>query len=178
MIKLEYFTKQDYDTLLQWVESPSFLLQWAGPTFSYPLSDDQLDKYIKEANQVNGSLLIFKAVEESSNRPIGHIGLKNIDYYNRSARVGKVLVSKEARGRGIGLIMMEEILKIAFDELNLNKVTLGVFDFNKPAIQTYKKAGFQIDGLLRDHRRFEEEYWNLYEMSILHSEWKANSRIS
>ncbi|MFG6149874.1 GNAT family N-acetyltransferase [Halobacillus sp. B23F22_1] len=178
MIKLEYFTKNDYGTLIQWVESPSFLLQWAGPAFAYPLSCNQLDKYLKEANQADGSSLIFKAVEKSSTRSVGHIALNNIDYDNRSARIGKVLVSKDARGRGIGVIMMEEILKIAFDRLNLHKVTLGVFEFNKPAIHMYKKAGFQIDGLLRDHRRFGEEYWNLYEMSILYYEWKANEGIT
>jgi RimJ/RimL family protein N-acetyltransferase len=67
--------------------------------------------------------------------------------------------------------LMEEILKVAFDELNLHRVSLGVFDFNLSAIACYEKAGFIKEGLLRDARKNDDEYWNLWEMSILEDEW-------
>ncbi len=38
--------------------------------------------------------------------------------------------------------MIEEILKIAFKELNLHRVSLGVFDFNYSAIACYEKSRF------------------------------------
>ena len=49
--------------------------------------------------------------------------------------------------------MMMEILKIAFDELQLHRVSLGVFDFNHSAIACYEKVGFVKEGLLRDARK-------------------------
>lgn len=95
-----------------------------------------------------------------------------IDRKNRSARVGKVLVGdKNARGKGIGRQMIREILKIAFDDLHLHRVSLGVFDFNVSAISCYEKAGFVKEGLLRDSRKNGDEYWSLWEMSILENEW-------
>ncbi|MCP3029126.1 GNAT family N-acetyltransferase [Halobacillus sp. A5] len=175
MISLKFFQKQDYDQLINCVESPAFLLQWAGPDFHYPLTYEQLDNYIHEANKQDSTTFIYKAVDLNTNQTVGHIGLKNIDRHNRSVRVGKVLVYKEARGQGVGRRMMEEILSIAFLQLDMHKVTLGVFDFNKPAVQAYKNAGLKIDGLLRDHRRFENEYWSLFEMSILYPEWKSST---
>ena len=68
---------------------------------------------------------------------------------NKSARVGKVLVGdKNVRGKGIGKQLIKKILKIAFDELQLHRVSLGVFDFNLSAIACYEKAGFIKEGLL------------------------------
>lgn len=67
--------------------------------------------------------------------------------------------------------MMKEILKVVFDELKLHRVSLGVFDFNLSAIACYEKTGFIKEGLLRDSIKNDDEYWNLWEMSILENEW-------
>jgi RimJ/RimL family protein N-acetyltransferase len=72
--------------------------------------------------------------------------------------------------------MIEEILKIAFGKLNLHRVSLGVFDFNQSAIACYEKSGFIKEGLLRDSRKIENEYWSLWEMSILENEWLDKKR--
>ena len=57
--------------------------------------------------------------------------------------------------------------------LNYIKLRLGVFDFNTAAIKCYEKVGFKKEGLVRDARKNGDEYWNLIEMGILESEWKA-----
>lgn len=172
MVELKYFGRSDFNQLIEWIDSPEFLLQWGGPEFDYPLNDAQLEKYIKNANNDNSESLIYKAIDTDTGRTIGHIYLGKIDRKNRSARVGKVLVGdKNARGKGIGQQMIREILKIAFDELHLHRVSLGVFDFNVSAISCYEKAGFVKEGLLRDSRKYGDEYWTLWEMSILENEW-------
>lgn len=107
---------------------------------------------------------------------IGHISLGNVDRINESARIGKVLIGpSESRGNGYGTQLMLAALTFAFEELNLHKVTLGVFDFNTSAIKCYEKVGFKKEGLLRDARKNGDEYWNLIEMGILESEWKSVS---
>ena len=44
----------------------------------------------------------------------------------------------EMRGRSIGKHMMKAVLQIAFEELKLHRVTLGVYDFNSLAISLRK----------------------------------------
>ncbi len=83
---------------------------------------------------------------------------------------------KNGRGRGIGVRMMKEILRVAFDELHLHRVSLGVFDFNTSAIACYEKAGFKKEGLLREIRKIGDEYWSLWEMSILEDEWQVMNK--
>ncbi|MFD6547882.1 GNAT family N-acetyltransferase [Bacillus cereus] len=168
VIKLESFKKSDFKQLINWINSEEFLIQWSGNAFTFPLDEQQLEKYIESANT-----LAFKVVDEETSDVIGHISLGQIDNINKSARIGKVLVGNtKMRGRSIGKHMMKAVLHIAFDELKLHRVTLGVYDFNTSAISCYEKIGFVKEGLLRESKRVGETYWNLWEMSMLEYEWK------
>lgn len=168
VIKLKTFKKSDFKQLINWINSEEFLMQWSGNAFTFPLDEQQLEKYIESANT-----LVFKVVDEETSDVIGHISLGQIDNINKSARIGKVLVGNtKMRGRSIGKNMMKAVLHIAFDELKLHRVTLGVYDFNISAISCYEKIGFVKEGLLRESKRVGETYWNLWEMSMLEYEWK------
>lgn len=174
MVELKIFEKADFQQLIDWVDSPEFLLQWGGPAFEFPLTEKQLEKYIE-----NADALVFKVVESDTGAAIGHISLGRIDRKNKAARVGKVLVGDmKVRVKGIGQQMLNEILKIAFDELHLHRVSLGVFDFNSRAIACYEKAGFIKEGLLRDFSKIGDEYWSLWEMSILEDEFRNIKKLN
>ncbi|MCM3653478.1 GNAT family N-acetyltransferase [Metabacillus litoralis] len=178
MVELKYFERSDFKQLIDWVDSPEFLLQWGGPGFDYPLNDTQLENYIENANNENADTLVYKVIDKETGEVIGHISLGKIDRKNQSARMGKVLVGNNtARGKGIGQQMIKEVLKIAFDGLKLHRVSLGVFDFNVPAIACYEKAGFIKEGLHRDSRKNGNEYWSLWQMSILENEWSETRNI-
>ncbi|WP_062109575.1 GNAT family N-acetyltransferase [Bacillus niameyensis] len=178
MIQLKYFERSDFKQLIQWIKTPEFLLQWGGPGFNYPLDEVQLEKYIESANKEGSETFVYKVIDNETENVIGHISLGKIDRKNKSARVGKVLVGdKNTRGKGIGQQMIKETLKIAFDELHLHRVGLGGFDFNVTAIACYEKAGFIKEGLLRDSRKHGNEYWSLWEMSILENEWAKRRNI-
>lgn len=148
VIKLESFKKSDFKQLINWINSEEFLIQWSGNAFTFPLDEQQLEKYIESANT-----LAFKVVDEETSDVIGHISLGQIDNINKSARIGKVLVGNtKMRGRSIGKHMMKAVLHIAFDELKLHRVTLGVYDFNTSTISCYEKIGFVKEGLLRESK--------------------------
>lgn len=172
MIKLKQFTRNDFKQLINWIDSEEFLIQWSGNAFTYPLNEQQLESYIESANYENANTLAFKVLDAENKKVIGHISLGQIDNINKSARIGKVLVGNtKMRGRSIGKHMMKAVLHIAFEELKLHRVTLGVYDFNKSAISCYEKIGFVKEGLLRDFKKVGDKYWNLWEMSMLEFEW-------
>ncbi|MEW9674019.1 GNAT family N-acetyltransferase [Ammoniphilus sp. 3BR4] len=177
MIELKFFERSNFQQLINWFETTEFLLQWGGPNFRFPLDEQQLENYLKDANKDNSNTFVYSVIEKETGKVIGHISLGNVDRINKSARIGKVLVGdKSVRGKGIGQQMMTEILKVAFDELRLHRVSLGVFDFNSSAIACYKKSGFVKEGLLRDARKSGDEYWSLWEMSILENEWSERNK--
>ena len=47
MIELKPFTENDFPIFKSWIHSEEELFQFAGPIFTYPLTDEQLTKYIK-----------------------------------------------------------------------------------------------------------------------------------
>jgi RimJ/RimL family protein N-acetyltransferase len=174
-IDLRPFGRPDFARLIGWITSPEFLLQWAGPIFTYPLNEAQLLTYILGSEGPNSTKRIFKAVDVNKDRVVGHIELNNIDPLNRSASICRVLVGDPfLRGRGVGTQMMKKVLEIGFDQLKLHRIDLVVFDFNNVAIRCYERLGFVKEGHLREIRRIGEEYWSLYQMSILEDEWKAS----
>ena len=75
------------------------------------------------------------------------------------------------RGQGLGPKIIKKLLKKAFEDLGLHRIELGVFAFNKSAIKSYKKIGFIKEGEKRDFRKLNGEYYNLWQMSMLESEW-------
>ncbi|EDL64183.1 acetyltransferase, GNAT family protein [Bacillus sp. SG-1] len=178
MIELQYFTEEDFDQLIGWFDSKREYIQWGGGGFGYPLTRSKLHTHIEGANEQDSKKLIYKVVETDSGKAVGHISLESIDRENRSARVCRVLVGEDSmRGKGVGEAMMNEILKVAFNQHKFHRVSLGVYDFNHSAIKCYEKAGFQREGLKRDVQRYEEEYWSLWEMSILEDEWNKKVDI-
>ena len=59
------------------------------------------------------------------------------------ARLGFVIVDDKKRGRGYGKQMVCLAVQYAFDVLNVQKVSLGVFENNIPAIGYYRACGFR-----------------------------------
>jgi RimJ/RimL family protein N-acetyltransferase len=172
-IDLRPFERKDFSRLIAWVKSPEFLLQWAGPLFTHPLGEGQMEKYLEKAREHPPQRRIFAAFDIRTTRVIGHIELDDIDWRNRSARMARVLVGEpSSRGKGLGVQMVKKLLEVGFHQLKLHRIDLVVFDFNRAAIACYERAGFVKEGRLRDARRMGHEFWSLYQMSILEQEWR------
>src|SRR4051794_22371708 len=101
-VRLVPFSEADFDRLIAWSPTAEFLFQWAGPAFTFPLNRGQLEAYLTLTRQDPPSSLAFRGVDVGSGVPLGHIELASIDRRNRSARLARVLVGPETRGRGVG----------------------------------------------------------------------------
>ena len=179
MIKLAYFTPDDFPLLINWISDEDLLMNWAGTQFKYPLTAEKLNWYLRDANNFeDSSTLIYKAVDTESNQMVGHVSLTAVNRVNRSARITRVFVGPAERGRGIGEQITKAVLEIGFNLLKLHRMSLGVFDFNQPAIRCYKKCGFRVDGILRDINKHGNEYWSMMEMSVLENEWQEMQDVS
>jgi len=103
---------------------------------------------------------------------IGFIGLYNIRWNHGDAEVGIGLGDREVWGFGYGTDSLRLILRFAFTELNLHRVSLGVFEYNPRAIRAYEKAGFREEGLERKRIKRDGSRTDELLMGVLQSEWE------
>jgi RimJ/RimL family protein N-acetyltransferase len=174
MIRLEHFQQGDFAQLIQWIHNEELLMNWSGSLFRFPLSAESLEWYIRDTNIIDDSdAFVYKAVDDGGNT-IGHISLGGISWKNRSGRINRVLIGDTAtRSKGCCQKMIKALLKIAFDELKLHRVSLGVYEANTAATRCYEKTGFVTEGIQRDILLFNGNWWSMKEMSMLENEWRS-----
>lgn len=165
-IQAEVFNESDDSLLVDWLESTLVLHQWGTPSMNFPPTQVSL---AKARNASNDQYIAYKGVAE--NCAIAYGEIRYIDTSNCSARLCRILIAPNHRGLGMGTTWIKALLEICFQELKLNRVGLNVYVENQGAIKCYQRAGFVIEGLLRETYKVDEGFWSEYRMSILHREW-------
>lgn len=137
MITLEPFSEEDFIRLISWVENEEDLIQFAGSIFMYPLTQEQLDKYIKENNRK-----VFRIRSTATDEIIGHCEL---NYQEETPKLSRILIGPKAeRSKGLGKYIVQEMIRRIMSDPEVNAVGLNVFDWNAGAIKCYERQGFVI----------------------------------
>ncbi len=109
----------------------------------------------------------------SDDRLIGGIGIWIEQWAHREGWVGIGIGERDCWGNGYGTDAMRLLLRFAFTELNLWRVSLNVYDYNARALRSYEKAGFRLEGQTRGSGLRVGQRWNLVYMGILRDEWRS-----
>lgn len=165
-ISLHPLEEDDLPILVSWTSSREFLMQWAGPSFSYPLTVGQLAEHLAGCRADPPLRRMLKAVECDGGM-IGHAEIDAINEQAGTATVSRVIVGRpRSRGAGLGTTIMRMIVRLAFDEMGLQELDLHVFDFNARALSCYRKVGFTVESHIPNARRVGDSYWGLYRMVL------------
>jgi len=114
---------------------------------------------------------MFNVRKLDNDQLLGFIELYVYNLLGRDAFVGLGIGERQFWGKGYGTDLMKLILRYAFTEVNLNRITLGVFEYNPRAIRSYEKAGFRHEGRMRKVLNKEGKRWDMLFMGILREEW-------
>jgi RimJ/RimL family protein N-acetyltransferase len=117
--------------------------------------------------------LAYSIVELGSGRLIGFTTFSALDGDNGSVMFHITIGERDAWGRGLGTEATQLMLQLAFERLGLHRVGLAVFSYNTRAIRAYEKAGFRIEGRLREAIQRQGEFFDEVQMGILAEEWFA-----
>lgn len=105
--------------------------------------------------------------------PVGMSGIHQIDPVHRFCTLGIVVGETSMQGRGLGREMMRLLLDHAFDDVNVERVELSVYDFNTRAHALYIKLGFVEEGRLVK-RRWKGGAWRDEILMVMRREaWTA-----
>lgn len=70
----------------------------------------------------------------------------------------------EFRGQGLGSKLLDAVIKHA-KNFGLEKVELNVYTTNLPAIALYRKFGFKEEGLIKNYRKLDGQYFDCLAMA-------------
>lgn len=115
---------------------------------------------------------VFNIRTLKENRLIGFVGLFGFQWAHGDAWLGIGIGERDCQGKGYGTDAMKVILGYAFAELNLHRVTLGVFEYNTRAIRSYEKAGFCVEGRMRKELARDGRLWDELIMGVLRDDWQ------
>ncbi|RYY20915.1 MAG: N-acetyltransferase [Cytophagaceae bacterium] len=104
---------------------------------------------------------------------IGYAGITNISRINQSGEYFILLGEKRYWGQGIGTTVTRQVVTRGFQDLGLNRVMLTVSVPNEGGVKAYLKAGFQLEGRLRQACYRQHTFHDKLLMSVLKAEWPA-----
>ncbi len=167
-VTLRNFEEVDLEIVADWRNNPEIFKTFF--SYNFIIKSKQREWY--HSLILKKEKILFIIEENVSHEKIGMIGLDNIDFKNQQAEFGNLIIGNESYlGKGYAKEASVSLLNYCFEELNLNRVYLKVFEFNNRAIKLYEKCGFKIEGKLRESHFSQGKFQNILIMSILRKEF-------
>ena len=153
MLELKKYQKSDAPFLLSWLQNERIFRYWCTDTYpSFPPTAEEIDAFYTSWGE---DIRVFTAMD--GEEPIGHITMRRLNKTTTEGRLGFILVDEKKRGKGYGKEMLSLAIRYAFEELNADAITIGVFEENVAAKALYEKLGFIPMGEVRYYHFFGEE---------------------
>ncbi len=165
-MRLRLLENKDIGYILEWMHDPAVNRFFQTDFSTY--TEEKVREFV--AGSFSDTARHYACVDDTDEY-LGTVSLKNINYAAGNAEYA-VSFRKNAHGTGASFFATKEILRIAFEELGLNRVYLNVIGSNQRAMAFYKKAGFIYEGTFRRHILVNEVLEDLNWYGILKDEYE------
>ena len=128
----EKVSLENAQLVCQWSNSlgKSFQAQWMGTMIPFPLT-------IQALQDLEGIFSIFDGPE--------FVGLiQKIRLEDSNLHIGRFFINPQKQGQGLGSQALRKFLSLAFENVDIDSISLNVFEVNKRAQNLYQKEGFEI----------------------------------
>ena len=118
--------------ICQWSNSLGkfFQEQWMGTMIPFPLT-------IQVLQDLEGIFSIFDGQE--------FVGLiQKIRLEDRNLHIGRFFINPQKQGQGLGSQALRKFVSLAFENEDIDTISLNVYEANQRAKDLYQKEGFEI----------------------------------
>ena len=170
-IVLKSFTVNDAEERYDIIDkNREFLKKWLGWLDFYHSKQDVID-FTKvclnnEKNKISLPLTIYY-----NGKFAGSIELKDLDFRNKKTEIGYWL-AKEFTGKGIMVKTTKFMIDYAFNELDLNRVSILTATENYASQAIPEKLGFTKEGMLKDNECLYGKFLDNYIYGMTKEKWK------
>ena len=174
-VRLRAVEREDVSKFHKWVNDPEVT---RGLAMYLPMSladeENWLDSHAK--HDPREKPFAIEVRKGKSWKLIGNCGVFGINDVNRSTELGIMIGDKTEWNKGYGSEIMSLLVCHCFETLNLNRAFLKVYTENIRAVRSYEKAGFVLEGRLREAVYKFGKYDDVLIMSVLRSEWESKNK--
>ncbi|HET7578754.1 MAG TPA: GNAT family protein [Bacillales bacterium] len=167
--RLTALKEKDLPTIASWFENADFLKLFdAVPAM--PRTEQSFKSWIDNKDSSNQEFR-FAIRPVGKEEIVGFLELDGILWNQRNAWLSIAIGDSANWNKGFGKEAMTLALNFCFHELNLHRVQLTVFEYNKRAIALYENLGFQKEGSYREFLKRDGQTYNMELYGILDREW-------
>jgi RimJ/RimL family protein N-acetyltransferase len=124
-----------------------------------------------EGVRANPGAVAF-AIETLTGELIGVCSLEDVNPAARTAALG-IWIGKAFWDRGYGTDAVRTLCRFGFEEMNLQRVGLSVYEMNPRAIRSYEMVGFKEEGRARRAHFIDGRHVDVVRMGLLAEELPA-----
>ncbi|RZK32093.1 MAG: N-acetyltransferase [Hymenobacter sp.] len=169
MVKLAPLHPEHVVHFYTWLRDPE-VTQYSLSAFQSMKTTQQIDQWfaatLAQANTLNVGIYWAE-----TNALIGYAGLSGISVPNQSGEYFIFIGEKAAWGKGVGTAVTKQIVHLGFTSHQLNRIMLTVSELNTGGLKAYTKAGFTLEGRLRQAACRQGIFHDKLVMSLLKAEW-------
>jgi len=168
LVILRPLDEGDYDALRAATDDPDV----ARLTGSHgEIGEEQARQWMR-TRKYQTDRLDLAIVDKASGEVVGEAVLNDWDPDNQCCNF-RILIGLSGQGRGLGTEATRLIIGYGIEEIGLHRISLGVYAFNPRAQRAYEKAGFKVEGVMRDALRWDGEWYDEILMAVLAPDWEA-----
>lgn len=162
-IILRAFERDDAERCYRWMNDPNIVRTLKS---RYPIAFQNEIEWLDSAMHPSGSDRHFAIERKDDRTHIGNASIHDIEWVSRTAAFGLFVGEPSAWNRGFGGDAIRTLVRFAFDEMNLRKLRISVFEYNDRAKHVLETQGFVQEGRLRREFYREGSYHDLLILSI------------
>ncbi|MBD3289255.1 GNAT family N-acetyltransferase [candidate division KSB1 bacterium] len=159
MIRLRRVEDGDLNSLYKWESSDNTYRNVTDYAFGMS-TDEFIDYNRKRIHGLKANFIQF-IVETRHGKPIGTIGLYNIDWKNRNAELVVIIGEEKHRGLGYGMKATMMLQRYAFVELNLHSLYSRNYSCNEAIMKMNERAPNRKIGRLRNGVYRDGKYYDV-----------------
>ena len=110
--------------------------------------------------------------KDMSDRVIGLVALNNIVLSGFCSCFLSYKLDQQELRKGYALEGVGEVVRIAFQEMNLHRIEANIMPRNTPSLGLVKRLGFREEGLSPQYLRINGVWEDHIHMVLLNREWK------
>lgn len=163
LVILRALEQSDLERCYVWMNDPIVVRTLKS---RYPIPFESEAEWLEQAARSSSTERHFAIERKDSRTHIGNASIHAIDWVSRAAAFGLFIGDAASWNRGFGTDAVRTLVRFAFEEMNLQKLKIHVFDYNERAKHVLSAIGFQQEGKLAREFYREGKYHDIVVLSI------------